>query len=302
MIGEGQMNLHALRIFTVVAKSGSVTRTAESLLISQPAVTAQLRNLEQELGMKLVTSKGRSIQLTEAGELLASHSIRLFALETEIETKMDDFSTGKRGSLLICSTQLPASTVVPRWIVKFKQKYPLVDVKLYKGNSDWTFQRILDYSVHVAFVCSEQQEEGIESYTLLDDELIFIVPGEHRLAGKETSLRELMKEPFILREKGSATRRKVINLCEAENLDEPQSIIQIEGLIESIEAVKAGYGAALVSELAVKSDLYNGKLGRVYVKGVFIKHPIRLCTRSNEDLLSTTANFISLIKDELASN
>ncbi|NAP01440.1 LysR family transcriptional regulator, partial [Halomonas sp. MG34] len=203
------MNLHALRIFTQVAKFGSVTRTAESLLISQPAVTAQLRKLEQEVGMKLITPKGRSIQLTEAGELLANHSKRLFALEADIESKMKDFSTGNRGSLRICSTQLPASTVLPHWIVKFKQKYPSVDVQLYKGNSDWTFERLLDYSVHVAFVYSEQLGEGVESHTLLDDELIFIVPGEHRLAGKEASLEELIREPFILREKGSATRRNV---------------------------------------------------------------------------------------------
>ncbi|WP_181350444.1 LysR family transcriptional regulator [Thalassobacillus sp. CUG 92003] len=295
------MNLHALRIFTRVARSGSVTRTAESLLISQPAVTAQLRKLEQEIGMKLITSKGRSIQLTEAGELLAGYSKRLFALEAEIETKMDDFSTGKRGSLRICSTQLPASTVLPRWIVKFKQKYPLVDVQLYKGNSDWTYQRLLDYSVHAAFVCREQQEEGVESYTLVDDELIFIVPRDHRFARKEVSLEELMREPFILREKGSATRGKVINLCEAANLNEPKSVIQIEGMSESIEAVKAGYGAALVSALAVKKDLHNGMLGRVFVEDVFIKHPIKLCTRSNEELSSATANFISLIKDELAN-
>ncbi len=296
-----KMNLHALRIFTQVAKFGSVTRAAESLLISQPAVTAQLRKLEQELGMKLITSSGRSIQLTEAGELLANHSKRLFALEAEIETKMADYSTGKRGSLRICSTQLPASTVLPRWIVKFKQKYPLVDVQVYKGNTDWTFERLLDYSVDVAFVYSEKKGEGVKSHTLLDDELIFIVPSEHRLAGKEVTLEELMNEPFILREKGSATRRSVINLCEAANLEMPKSFIQMEGLRESVEAVKAGYGAALVSALAVDNDLYNGKLGRVFVKNLFIKHPIRLCTRSDEEYLTTTTNFISLIKDELAN-
>ncbi|MGP4039078.1 LysR family transcriptional regulator [Gracilibacillus sp. D59] len=293
------MNLHALRIFTQIAKHGSVTRAAESLLVSQPAVTIQLRKLEQEMGMKLVTSEGRSIQLTEAGELLATHSKRLFALEAEIETKMNDFLTGKRGSLRICSTQLPASTVVPHWIVKFKQKYPLVDVQLYKGNTDWTFQQLLDYSVHVAFVYSEQQGESVESHTLLDDELIFIVHEDHRLAGLEVSLEELLREPFILREKGSATRRNVMKLCEVANLKEPESVLQIEGMRESIEAVKAGYGVALVSALAVKNDLHNDRLARVFVKDVFIKHPIRLCTRSNEEHLTTTANFISLIKDEL---
>ncbi|MGG3575215.1 LysR family transcriptional regulator [Bacillus gobiensis] len=293
------MNLHALRIFTEVAKSGSVTRSAENLLISQPAVTAQIRNLEKELGMRLIQSKGRSIQLTEAGQELAIHSNRLFALEGEIEKKMNDLKTGMQGSLNICTTSLPANTVLPHWIIKYKESYPLVDVKLFKSNSSSAFQRLLDYSAHVAIVCGEREEEGVDTYTLLEDELIFIVPGSHRLAGKEVSLEELMKEPFVLREEGSYTRRKLVALCESAKINEPSSFIQIEGMIESIEAVKVGYGAALVPALAVKNEQLDGKLGRVFVKDLYIKHPIKLCIRKNDEPFSPAANFISLVITEL---
>lgn len=294
------MNLHALRIFTDVAKSGSVTRSAENLLISQPAVTAQIRNLEKELGIRLIQSKGRSIQLTEAGHELAIHSNRLFALEGEIEKKMSDLKTGMQGNLRICMTSLPANTVLPHWIVKYKESYPLVNVQLFKSNSRTSFQRLLDYSVHVAVVCGELEEEGVDSYTLLEDELIFIVPGSHRLAGKEVSLEELMKEPFVFREEGSYTRRKLVALCESAMINEPSSFIQIEGMNESIEAVKAGYGAALVPLLAVKNELFIGELRRVFVKDVCIKHPIKLCIRKNEEPFSTAANFISLVITELS--
>ncbi|GAA0135488.1 hypothetical protein YSY43_23280 [Paenibacillus sp. YSY-4.3] len=90
------MNLHALRIFNEVASLGSVTRAAEKLLLSQPAVTAQLRNLENEMGMKMITSNGRGVQLTEAGERLAARSNQLFSLEAEIEAEMQALQRGMR--------------------------------------------------------------------------------------------------------------------------------------------------------------------------------------------------------------
>ncbi|WP_449622320.1 LysR family transcriptional regulator [Robertmurraya sp. Marseille-Q9965] len=97
------MNLHALRIFAEVAKCGSVTRSAENLLISQPAVTAQIRNLEKELDLILISAKGRSIELTEAGKRLAMYSRQLFSLEAEIEKEMQDFKNGVKGNLRICA-------------------------------------------------------------------------------------------------------------------------------------------------------------------------------------------------------
>jgi len=297
------LNLHALRIFTEVAKCGSVTLSAKKLLISQPAVTAQIRNLEKEFGLKLITAKGRSIQLTEAGEILATYSKQLFSLEAEIEKEMHALLTGAKGSLRICATDLPGKTVLPKWIVQYKKLYPFVDIQLSKGSSSTAFQRLLDHSVQVAFVCGDVQEaEGIEYYTLLEDELIFIVPKNHQYEGEEVSLEELMMEPFVVREKGSYTRRKLFSLCRAAGMDIPQSPICMEGMNESIEAVKAGYGVALVPALAVENELFKKELGRVYVKGIHIKHPIKLCKRKQEEPLSSAANFISFIKAEVSSD
>ncbi|MDQ0225803.1 LysR family transcriptional regulator [Metabacillus niabensis] len=294
------MNLHALRIFAEVAKCGSVTRSAENLLISQPAVTAQIRNLEKEIDLKLITANGRSIQLTEAGEILAVYSKQLFTLETKIEEEMQNIRNGVKGKLRICATDLPGSTVLPKWLVKFKKAYPMVDVQFSKGSSQTAYQRLQDHAVQLAFICGEaKEEEGIEYFTLLEDELIFIVPNNHHYNGKEISLEKMMKEPFILREQGSYTRKKLFSLCNASGIDMPLSQIGIEGMKESIEAVKAGYGAALVPALAVENELIKGELGRVNIKDLFIKHPIKLCKRKQDEPLSTATNFISFIKAEL---
>ena len=104
----------------------------------------------------------------------------------------------------ICATELPETTLLPGWVVGYKQQNPRMDVKLLKGNSNTALQRLRDHSVHISIVCGSWsiEDELIESFTIMEDELIFAVPGIHRLAGKEVTRFELMEEPFVLREEG----------------------------------------------------------------------------------------------------
>lgn len=225
--------------------------------------------------MKLIEANGRNIQLTEAGEALAAHSRRLFAMEAEMEDMMQAIKSGREGSLRICATELPETTLLPGWVVGYKQQNPRMDVKLLKGNSNTALQRLRDHSVHISIVCGSWsiEDELIESFTIMEDELIFAVPGIHRLAGKEVTRFELMEEPFVLREEGSYTRKEFMSLLEASGIRGPRSTITIEGLKETIEAVKAGYGAALVPALSIKTELASGELSKVKVTGVTIRIP-----------------------------
>lgn len=103
------MNLHALRFFSKVAETGSVTLASEMLRVSQPAVTAQIKRLEQELGIRLWSPQGRGVALTDAGRMLASEAQRLFDLERSIEERLEGIRAGTEGSLHISATYLPAN-------------------------------------------------------------------------------------------------------------------------------------------------------------------------------------------------
>ncbi|MGW8821039.1 LysR family transcriptional regulator [Paenibacillus lautus] len=295
------MNLHALRIFNDVSKTGSITKSAGNLMLSQPAVTAQIRNLEREIGLKLIEANGRNIQLTEAGEALAAHSQRLFAMEAEMEDMMQAIKSGREGSLRICATELPETALLPGWLVGYKQQNPRMDVELLKGNSNTALQRLRDHSVHISIVCGNWsiEDEVIESFTIMEDELIFAVPAIHRLVGREVTRFELMEEPFVLREEGSYTRKQLMSLIEASGIRGPRSSITIEGLNETIEAVKAGYGAALVPALSIKTELASGELSKVKVIGVTIPHPIRVCTKKLEAIPAHIRSFISYIQADI---
>jgi DNA-binding transcriptional LysR family regulator len=294
------MNLHALRIFEKVTVTGSVTRAAEVMNISQPAVTAQIRNLEKELGMVLLAPKGRGILLTEAGETLAEYAQRLFSLEKEIESNIADFQAGRSGKLRIVATYLPANLLLPEWVAKFKQRHESVEVVLTTANYRGAFDQLLNYQAEVAVYGGGWDEQpGIVWDELFEDELWFIVPKHHRLASQEITLTEMMKEPFILREEGSSTRDRLFSLCRAFNVNPPNVALQFNGLNETIRAVMAGYGANFISALAVREYVQRGDVARVYVKGVDLKNPIAICTRKGEKLSPQAGNFVKMIKQSV---
>jgi DNA-binding transcriptional LysR family regulator len=279
------MNLHALKIFAKVAMLGSVTQAAEELRISQPAVTAQIRNLEKALNTLLIAPKGRGIILTVAGELLASDAHRLFAMEKDIENRMNDYSLGQLGKLQIASTYLPANFLLPVWLSHFKQQHEQIDCSLTTTNSSEALQRLLHYEAELAVIGGGSAEHPlIVNELLFEDPLWFIVPVNHPFAGQEITLEQMMKEPFILREEGSSTREKLFALCRTRNIALPRIGLQFNGLHESIRAVMAGYGAIFVSAIEVNENVERGEIARVYVQGVNLVNPIALCRRLQDEL------------------
>ena len=294
------MNLHALRVFYTVAEKGGVTRAATELHISQPAVTAQIRNLEKELGFQLLAPKGRGVLLTDSGSMVAGYAKRLFALEREIESGIREYKAGFSGVLRILATYLPANLLLPEWLARYKQEHPQVEVVLTTVNSREAVEQLLHYDAEVAVYGGGWEEQpGIEWEQLLEDELWFIVPNRHPYAGKEISLSEMMKVPFILREEGSSTRERLFSLCRALNVNPPKIGLQFNGVSEAVRAVIAGYGANFISSLAVKDYVERGEVSRVFVSGLTLMNPIAVCTRKQEPLSPVAEAFIGMIRSEV---
>lgn len=296
------MNLHALRLFHAVAEQGGVTRAAEELLISQPAVTAQVRNLEKELGFALLAPKGRGVLLTDGGHMVAAYAKRLFSLEREIESGIREYKAGFSGVLRIVATYLPANLLLPEWLARYKQEHPQVEVVLTTYNSREAVEHLLNYDAEVAVYGGGWEEQpGLEWEELLEDELWFIVPTGHPYAGKEIPLSEMMKVPFILREEGSSTRERLFSLCRALNVSPPKVGLQFNGVNEAVRAVIAGYGANFISSMAVRDYVERGEVARVFVKGLTLMNPIAVCTRKHEVLSPAAEAFVGLIREEVRS-
>lgn len=277
------MNLHALRIFVEVAARSSVTLAADALSISQPAVSAQIRKLEQELGLTLVLPEGRGIALTGEGQLLYEQARRIYDWEKEIESQLAEIRSGTRGKLRVASTNHPSHTLVPKWLAAFKREHENVDVEIRSGNSQQSIERLLRCEADLAVITKESWNDlPIRRLHIMDANYWFILPASHPLAGKEVTLERLMQEPFLLREQGSSTRERLFSLCREHGVKPPRVGLQYHGLVESIQCVRAGYGTMLAPELAVREMVARGEVGRVLLPGIEIRRPVYLCLREDD--------------------
>jgi DNA-binding transcriptional LysR family regulator len=296
------MNLHALKIFHEVAFHGSVTRAAETLHISQPAVSAQIRKLEQELGLALLAPKGRGILLTETGEIVYRQAQRMVGLVANMNTILHEYTTGITGTVRIASTSLPANCLLPGWIASAPDNQPHsgnagVQFVITTTNSRTARELLEQYQVDLAFIGGESEgSAALEQHLLLEDEIWFIVPPEHRLAGQHTSLADIMKEPFVMREPGSSMRELLIGLCRVHRLSVPRIALQFNGLNETIRAVIAGCGANLLSALEVREYVKRGDVGRVFVDDVKPVNPISVWTRRQDPLQLAAEHFLKHVR------
>jgi DNA-binding transcriptional LysR family regulator len=292
------MNLTALRVFHYVAINSNVTKAAIELHISQPAVTQHLRNLEKELGIRLVQPEGRGISLTFAGRELHQLSTKLFAVEHEIAARMKHIQEGKFGQLTIAATYLPATILLPKWIALFKSEHVHVTINVITVNSKEAFDLLNNHKADVAVIGGGWEQSSIHWEHLFDDELWFIVPTSHPWANKEISLQEMMEETFVMREEGSSTRERFLSMCRTYNVRQPKIGMQFNGLSETIRAVSAGYGATLISAMAVNEYITSGDVARVYVQDVELKRPLAICTAEDVSITPIARAFIKLIRDK----
>jgi len=290
------INLHALRLFLRVAELGSVTQAAQTLNVSQPAVTSQIKKLEKELGLQLMSPQGRGVRLTEAGARLAEDAGRLFALERQIETRLEEYRQGRAGTLRIAATYLPANFLLPRAVARFKREHTQADVVFATAGSTRAFELLLRYEADIAFIGGGNRIEHpeLESQPWLEDEMWFVVHPKHRLADKKVLLAELAEEPFAMREQGSFSREQLTSLYNLRGLPSPVVGLEMNGFGELIRVVSDGYGIAFLSALEATDEVERGALRRIFVEDSLPTNPIRLYKRK-EPLPALAARFLEMM-------
>ncbi|BFH13724.1 LysR family transcriptional regulator [Paenibacillus melissococcoides] len=295
------MNLHALKICYTVALTGSVTKAAEKLKISQPAITAQIKKFEKELDVPLFEAKGRGVALTAIGQKIMNPTKRLFALEGQIEAMVEEYRRHRGGKLRIVGTYLATSCLIPRWAAQFKSNHPEIEVQITTANTQDALEQLMNYGADIAICGGEPDSHSaeVEREELFRDEVWFVVAPDHKYANRHISFGQMMKEPFIMREEGSAIRERLFALCKTHLVSPPQVALQFSGLNETIHAVASGYGASFISSLAAREHVNRGELARVHVDEMLPVNTIALCTRRHQKYEAYVTEFISMIRRNL---
>lgn len=293
------MNLHGLRLFHIVAKTGSMTIAAEQLRISQPAITSQIKKFENENNITLFLPQGRGIRLTEIGKKLAKEASLIFELENRMETLIENYSQGKIGTLKIAGNYLTSNFLLPKWVSCLKKQNENVNIKITTLNTHEAVNSLIRYQSDIAVLGGGATNylDKIDVNKIIEDDIWFVSAPNHKYANKTVSLNEIMLEPFIMREEGSYMRALLKSICNTTGICLPNSMLEFDGLHETLMASMAGYGISFCSSIAVRELVNIRKLSRIYVENVNPKNGIAICVRKKENKSQLVKNFISIIEN-----
>lgn len=270
-----------LQVFHAVAKHSSFTRAADALFMTQPAVTFQIKQLEEQFNTRLFERRHGSISLTTAGDLVLSYAEKILALSDEMETRLGEMTGEMCGPLLIGASTTIAEFILPRVLGEFNALYPLVRVRLVVANSESIEGQVAEHMLDVGLIEAPAKVAGLSSEICCTDELIVICASDDPLAELDTLTPKLLVDyEYISREPGSGTRA-VIDAYFRQNKIAPEKLkIQMElGSPEALKGmVSTGLGFAIVSRAAVEKEVQLGTLVAILLdpplkRNLYLTHP-----------------------------
>lgn len=257
------MDLRRLEIYYRVVEAGGFTKAAKAMALTQPTLSAAVRQLEDDLAMQLLNRLGREVVPTAAGHLLHGYARRIFALRQEAITKLKAVSTGEEGELLLGASTIPGSYLLPDYLADFRERYPKLRIRLNLSASGSIVDDLRQRRLELALIGGSVSGNDFESNPCFGDELVVIVPAGHSWGSCETiEEKELAEIPLLLREEGSATRKTLESRLKEHGVRiTPENIIaEVSGNEALKQGVLAGLGVAVISKMAVAGELHRGEL------------------------------------------
>src|SRR5947207_5159153 len=263
------MDTRQLAAFVAVVELRSFSQAAARLGVTQPAVSLQIRSLEQRLGQKLVDRSGRRVEPTEAGERLFHSAKRMLQIEDELLEGLAETETGElSGTLRLGASTGPGGAVVPVLLGAFHRANPAVTVSLVVHDTQTVVELVAGRELELGIVGASRRHRGVVFEPLFTDQVILAVPPGHRFAGKTVPVEELRSEPLILMQEGAGVRQVIDDELRGAGVRLRDLDVRLElGLQESVRsAVRAGYGVTFISRSAVEAELEAGELAEAHVR------------------------------------
>tara|TARA_Y100001968_G_scaffold51762_1_gene42689 strand:- start:3964 stop:4902 length:939 start_codon:yes stop_codon:yes gene_type:complete len=283
-MAELPFTLDQLRILKAIADEGSFKKAADSLYVTQPAVSLQIQNLEKQLEITIFDRGGRKAQLTEAGKLLIHYCERILNECQETCKAIEDLNNLQGGSLIVGASQTTGTYLMPRMIGLFRQKYPLVSVQLQIHSTRRTGWSVANGQIDLAIIGGQlpvELNEMLKVTPYANDELALVLPVNHPLAKtEELSKEDLYKLLFVTLDSQATTRKVVDQLLINSGLDIQRLRIEME--LNSFEAIKnavqSGLGAAFLPVVSIERELSAGTIHKQKVSDLEVKRELKLIT------------------------
>jgi DNA-binding transcriptional LysR family regulator len=271
------MEIRQLKAFVTIAEAGTFTAGAQRVHVTQAAISMQIRQLEEELGVKLFVRAPRRVLLTEAGEKLLDRARLILREHDTALMEMAELAGAKHGRLRIgTSSAMVSANPLPQLLKKLKELYPQADITVASGTSEKLAQQILSGELDIAFVSLPVEANGIQTELLAEDELVAIASPEHPLAKRRVvSAAMLAGEKLILGQSGGNTRRLIEEFFSQAGV-KPNVVMELSRQTAINRMVEQGLGVGIAPIKSVKEDVSSGKLVSWWIEGALINWELGL--------------------------
>jgi len=288
-----------LKVFRAVARHLSFRKAAEEIYLSQPAVSLQIKTLEEEIGLQLFDRSGTRISLTPAGKTLLRYAEKLDTLSTEAEGALASFRGEVRGRLTIGASLTIAQYVLPRLLGPFLRQNPHLEVAVTTRNTERVIEDVVEQRSALGLVEGPARRRDVTLEPVLEDELVVIVPPAHEWVGQqEIEVEQLRSAPLLLREQGSGSRLVAELALRKLGLRPRDLHVVLElDMTEAIKSgVEAGLGIGIVSRWTIRKELELGTLRTVPVRGLRMQRNFSAVYRAGPEPQGAAESFLRFVR------
>jgi len=262
-----------LKVFRTLAENLSFRRAGEQLNLTQPAVTLQIKSLEEELSVRLLDRTGNRVSLTPAGKVLLKHANAIAERVAEAQEELAALSGDHSGELRVGASTSIAQYVLPQLLGQFQRQFPRVRISVVSGNTEVVVGHLVSQRIEIGLIEGPALRRDVHTEPFLEDELILLMPANHPWASLPViSATQIKGQPLVIRELGSGTRRVLERALEKAGIrkHELNVVMELDSTEAILSSVEAGLGVGFVTRWAVIPRLPLGKIRTAPVKGLRI--------------------------------
>jgi DNA-binding transcriptional LysR family regulator len=291
------MNLNQLRVFHAVATLHSFTRAADALCLTQPGISKHIKQLEAYYGVRLFDRLGKKVILTQAGEILFNKTDVMFEQLKEAKVQIDDMKSLAGGMVSIGASVTIGVYVLPRLLGNFMRRYPSIKISTDISLSQEIEGKVLSNFLDLGFVGHPVRDERLSILWFLTDELVVIVPPDHRWAKRQSiQSHQLADEPFLISREGSGTRRTIEERLRSKGIT--LNRVMEFGNIEGVKnAVEAGLGISIISKYAIAREVSLDLIRSVRLAGIETRRDFYIIYRRDKYLNNLIKTLLFFLKD-----
>lgn len=293
--GATDLNLNQLETLITISKTMSFRKAGEVLNLTQPAVSAQIKSLEDEFGAVLV-DRNQPVTLTDAGVLFLEQAEKMLAIVDELKLKLSDMSATPQGMIRLGTTTSIAMQILPRVLSYFKNQYPLIQTTIHSMPTSQIMTSVENGTIDIGIAYLFEKTPSLVTSVLYYDSFELVVSPEHPLAGNESlPLSALHDVPFVMLSPDTAGRRFLDSVFGKHGIA-PETVMELSSSEEVKRMVELNMGAAVISKMSIATELQLGTLQTIYVNELDIAHPVGVITKTGRYLNSAMKQFLSDLK------